>query len=199
MPQTTHAPPEPAAHAATAPDDTGALTHAIARGDTRAFGVLYQRWFDIAYTTARRLTGRDEAFCLDVVQDTMLKLARRVPRLDTEAALAAWLGRVTHRTALDRLRTERRRTARERSRETSRPATDAKTELEHQIRRLRAQLRALPTEDQSLLAARFARERTLAQAGEDHGLTGDAAHGRIRRALHALKHADETEGERTTP
>jgi RNA polymerase sigma-70 factor (ECF subfamily) len=199
VPQTTHAPPEPADHAAPAPDDTGALTHAIARGDTRALGILYQRWFDIAYTTARRLTGRDEAFCLDVVQDTMLKLARRVPRLETEAALAAWLGRVTHRTALDRLRTERRRTVRDRKRGATGTAPDAQTELEHQIRRLRARLRALPPEDQSLLAARFARERTLAQTGEDHGLTDDAAHGRIRRALRALKHADETEGERTTP
>ena len=201
MPYTATAPPEPAEQAATPVDDTEALTRAIARGDTRAFGVLYERWFDRAYATARRLTGRDEAFCLDVVQDAMLKAAKRVPRLGTDAALAAWLGRVVHRAALDRLRGERRRVARElgRAGAASPPGGHMQPELAPQIARLRARLRELSAEDQSLLAARFAHDRTLAEAGASHGLTGDAAHGRIRRTLAELRRTAEPEGERTTP
>lgn len=199
MPHTANAPPEQAiAHAATPADDTPALTKAIARGDTRAFGLLYERWFDRAYATARRLTGRDEAFCLDVVQDTMLKAAKRLPRLPSEPALAAWLGKAIHRTALDRLRAERRRLAREQRRDPGAQGTHETphlNDLAEHIGWLRTQVRELPAEDQSLLAARFARERTLAQTGEDHGLTGDAAHGRIRRTLRALHQAGEPHAE----
>ncbi|QKK08214.1 MAG: hypothetical protein HND58_08515 [Planctomycetota bacterium] len=85
------------------------------RGDTAAFGTIYERWFDRALSAAHRLTGRDESFCLDVVQDAMLRAARRLPALPHEAALGAWLCRAVHRAALDRLRAEKRRAARERS------------------------------------------------------------------------------------
>lgn len=203
MQQPPPAPPGPPAHAQepdtlppSAHDDTDEITKAIARGDTRAFGLLYERWFDRAYAVARRLTGRDEAFCLDIVQDTMLKAARRVPRLPTEAALAAWLGKALHRTALDHLRADRRRMAREQR--PQHPQGSGRDTLTERLAWLRTQIRELPPEEQSLLAARYARDRTLAQTGEEHGLSADAAHGRIRRTLRTLQRArepGETRGE----
>ena len=42
---------------------------------------------------------------------------------------------------------------------------------------------ACGTDDGWMLGARFGQNRTLAQVGASLGLTGDAAHGRIRRAL----------------
>lgn len=168
-----------------AADDTAALTRAVARGDTAAFGKIYERWFDRALSAALRLTGRDESFCLDVVQDAMLRAARRLPPLPDEAALGAWLCRVVHRAALDRLRAERRRVARERtSLEHARaPEDHGGDALDEDIAWLRAQLRSLPPDDGWMLGARFGQSRTLAQVGAVLGLTGDAAHGRIRRAL----------------
>jgi RNA polymerase sigma factor (sigma-70 family) len=156
VPHTAIAPPEPAPAAAPAVDTTEALTRAIAR--------------------------RDEAFCLDVVQDAMLKVGKRVPTLANEAALSAWLCRVVHRAALDRLRAERRRVARERHGHHGGSAS----ETDERIEWLRGRLRELSAADRGLLAARFARGRTLEQAGEEVGLTGDAAHGRVRRILRGL-------------
>lgn len=181
MPQAAEAPPEPMPPAAG--DDTEALTRAIARGDTRAFGVLYERWFDRLLAAARLLTGRDEAFCLDVVQDAMLKAARRIPTLTAEPALDRWLCRVVHRAALDRLKHERRRLARERSRQPAEPTA----ELDERLAWLRERLRELPAADRSLLAARFARGRSLAQIGAETDTTPGAAHGRIRRVLQSLR------------
>jgi RNA polymerase sigma factor (sigma-70 family) len=176
------------------PDDTPALTRAASRGDAEAFARIYQRWFARAVGAARELTGRDEAFCLDVAQDAMVRAARRVPPLPDEAALGAWLCRTVHRTALDRLRAERRR----RAREARHPAgagggpegTHDRAALDERIARLRCQLDELEALDRTLLGARFARGRTLAQAGLEAGLSGDAAHGRIRRALKQLKRRD---------
>lgn len=203
MPQPATVPSEPATTPAVdAPraDDTKALTKATARGDTRAFGVLYARWFDHAYATARRLTRRDEAFCLDVVQEAMLKAARRIPTLPNEAAMSAWLGTVVHRAALEALRAERRRLAREhRARSHTIPTTDPADDLDDRIAWLRGQLRELSVQDRSLLAARFVRGRTLAQAGEEAGLTGDAVHGRVRRILRRLRLAQSTDAKETQP
>lgn len=188
MPRTQTAPPQPIPAASPAGDDTDALTRAVARGDARAFGVLYERWFDRLHATAHRLTGRDEAFCLDVVQDCLLKAARRMPPLSSEAALASWLWRVVHRTALDHLRRERRRIARERG---ARPPESTLPVLDERIAWLRSRIDELPAEDRGLLAARFAHGLTLDQIGTDAGTTGDAAHGRLRRTLARLRKAAE--------
>ncbi|HZW10119.1 MAG TPA: sigma-70 family RNA polymerase sigma factor [Phycisphaerales bacterium] len=190
MPQAVTAPPplKPAA-APARPDDTGSLTRAVARGDAAAFAVLYERWFGRVYGAARRLTGRDEAFCLDVAQEAMMKAAARMPAIDSEAALSRWLCRVVHRAALDQLRRERRRRSRERGREAPGAAPDGA--LAERIDWLRARLRELSAEERGLLASRFARERSLEQLGAELGTTGDAAHGRLRRALARLRSAAE--------
>ena len=195
--------PVPLPSHGSATDDTAALTRAAARGDAESFGVLYKRWFGRALTAAHRLTGRDEAFCLDVVQDAMLRAARRIPPLPTEAALGAWLCRVVHRAALDRLRAERRRTARERAAApqsrspahtpTHAPDATPSDSLDDEIAWLRARLRELPPDDLRLLGARFAHGHTLAQVGAALGITGDAAHGRIRRILNRFAHQPPTE------
>lgn len=177
---------EPAAPSA---DDAAALTAAIARGDTDAFDAFYRAWFEPCRRIAHALTRRDEAFCLDVVQDAMLTAARRMPRLESDAQLAAWMTRVVHTAALDRLRTERRRLARERaagvSLSSGQPPADES--LDDRLAHVERQLAQLPDLDRSLLRLRYWRGLTLEQAGEACGLSRDAVHGRIRRALARLR------------
>ena len=55
---------------------TAPLTALIARGDERAFATFYELWFDRALALARSISRRDESFCLDVVQDCMLRVVR---------------------------------------------------------------------------------------------------------------------------
>ena len=45
----------------------------------------------------------------------------------------------------------------------------------------------LPDRDRALILARFRGDRTLAELGRDFGMTGAAAHGRIRRGLVRLR------------
>ncbi|NRA57140.1 MAG: hypothetical protein HRU13_03365 [Phycisphaerales bacterium] len=52
--------------------DARAITVRFARGDREAFAVFYDATFDDALADASRLTGRDEHFCLDTVQDAYL-------------------------------------------------------------------------------------------------------------------------------
>jgi RNA polymerase sigma-70 factor (ECF subfamily) len=166
------------------------VTAAIARGDPEAFAVLYEAWFDRAYAMARSLTRRDESFCLDVVQDAMLRAVRCLRAMPDGASLARWMGSVVRSASIDRLRREARRLRRE-ARWGVRVAAgeDAAeaAELEERIAWLRDALAGLPDTERTLLAERFDRGRTLEEAGAAVGLTGNAAHGRIRRALERLR------------
>ena len=54
---------------------------------------------------------------------------------------------------------------------------------------LRRELAALDARDRTLLAARFEEGKTLRAAGKAVGMTGHAAHGRIRRLLERLRRA----------
>jgi len=62
---------------------------------------------------ARRATQRDESFCLDVVQEAVLRILRTVRPVECEAQFRGWLTLVVRTTALDLLRGEARRQGRE--------------------------------------------------------------------------------------
>ena len=85
--------------------DSAALSRAIARGDEAAFATFYTAWFPA--------TRRAEAFCLDVVQDVMFTVSRKLPALRDERAVRAWMGTAVARAITDRARGERRRRQRE--------------------------------------------------------------------------------------
>ena len=173
------------------------LTEAVSKGDPVAVEAFYRAWFDRAYRLARSLTGRDESFCLDVVQDAMLRVVRSLPRLDRAEALERWMARTVHATAIDRLRREARR-ARHEARSGERavragaeagPAAGEALEVEEEVAWLRAQLARLDAVDGALLRERFERGKTLRAAGRAVGMTGHAAHGRIRRVIARLRAA----------
>ncbi len=168
------------------------LTRAIARGDGDALSSFYRAWFDRVYGMARSLTRRDESFCLDVVQEAMLRVARSMRAMRSEDEVARWMTRVVHTAALDLLRRESRRAAREqRSAEAASagapPTGDERAEAAERIAWVRARLAELSAQESGLLGLRIGRGASLDRAGASEGMTGDAAHGRVRRAVARLR------------
>jgi RNA polymerase sigma factor (sigma-70 family) len=165
----------------------------MARGDPEAVGEFYELWFDRAYAMVRFLSKRDEAFCLDVVQDGMLKIVRAVRRFDDAAALARWIARILHTTTIDSLRREARRKRHEREAAVRRGAATTgrapaeRLELQDHNQWLQDRLAELPEEEQRLLVHRFGLGQTLRSVGAVLGISGDAAHGKIRRLLARLR------------
>lgn len=168
------------------PDTTRQLTSAIASGDSEAFARFYRQWFDVMYAEARKATKRDEAFCLDVVQDSMMKVIRRVPAIDSEAALAVWLRRVVQSCAYDALRREVRRGRRERSAGSS-PRHAASGVDQEQLEWLAQELSSLDDESARLIHLRHRLGWTLAKIGAAVGLSTGAVDGRLARAMRLLR------------
>ena len=162
------------------------LTRAIASGDTEAFAQFYRERFDAMYAHARRCTGRDEAFCLDVVHDAMLKIIHQMKSFDEESALRAWLGTIVRRCAYDRLREESRRARRERRVARTEAASTVDGRKEH-LEWLARRLSILNDEQNRLLSLRYRLGWTLQQIGSLLGLNPGAVDGRINRTLAALR------------
>lgn len=172
------------------PADVSALTQAIADGDAPAFAAFYDAWFARLHGMARTATRRDESFCLDVVQEAMIKVMHAIKRFDSEDALEAWLRTIVWRCALDRLRAERRRAAREarHGRERS-PSAAADGDLDERLEWLTERLAELAADRSLLLSMRYRLGATLEQIGRLVGLRPGAVDGRINRSLAQLRAA----------
>lgn len=208
--------------AAPAPDSAiQDMISAIAGGGTSAFAVFYERWFDQGVDVVRVLTRRDESFCLDVVQDAMVRAIKSLrPRLGIASRqdLDRWMTRVLHTTALDHLRKESRRRAREAraasgaahvtadSRDstassgrsvpttslvsTSDLATPAfRSEVDERIEWIRERLSEIDSLDRQLVVSQYGKDRTVASAAASVGITPGAATGRLTRLITRLRTA----------
>ncbi len=185
--------PGPAAHQAPGSADAiEPLPRAIIAGDSDAFARFYEVWFDRALFAALAFTRRDEAFCLDVAQEAMLRAARAMPLLNTEDDAQRWLHSLVRSAAIDTLRAESRRLSRELHHASAAPAaTDTDSRQHERIAWLREQIAALSQDEQRLLARRFGAGDPLERAGRLAGISGDAAHGRVRRLLARLRKLGE--------
>jgi RNA polymerase sigma factor (sigma-70 family) len=150
-----------------------------------AFAALVQRHLDLVYSVARR-TVRDPHLAADVAQSVFLELARGAARFPSGTPVVAWLHVVTHRTAVDLVRSEARRTARERAAaELADPATSAAwREIEPLLDEAVA---ALPPADRAAILLRFFENRSLRDVGAALGLSDDTAQKRVSRALERLR------------
>jgi RNA polymerase sigma factor (sigma-70 family) len=171
--------------------DVKALTTAIASGDTEAFARLYRARFDAMYADAVRATGRDEAFCLDVVQDAMLRVIRHMKPLPTENDLRRWLRTVVQSCAYDRLRGEARRRRREaatadRQDAPARTAPD-RDELRRRLQWIERQLSSYDDASARMLLMRHRFGWTLQRIGTALGLEPGAVDGRLRRLVGGLR------------
>jgi RNA polymerase sigma factor (sigma-70 family) len=170
-------------------------TSALAKGDAAVFSAFYRFWFPRLLGLAKRATGRDEAFALDVVQDAFVRVIRAPKRCGSEGELSAWLRAITLSAAVDRLRREARREAREAKRRAdSTHAPDAAVTLDAAecLAWLAARLEELAPDDRDLLRLRFEVRQTLGEIsarGGGHTAGWAAVHGRIRRAVDRLRKA----------
>ena len=156
------------------------LSSGIARGERSSFAEFYELWFERSVEIVRAATGKDESFALDVTQDAMLRAARSMPAIGSHRELELWMGRVLYTAALDRIKAERRRAARERAamrrEETSSPEPEAGNLFLE-----------LGGSEQELLRMRFARGMQLDEIAAAVDTTAGSVSGRIRRALISLR------------
>ncbi|OAB63587.1 hypothetical protein AY599_11485 [Leptolyngbya valderiana BDU 20041] len=163
--------------------DARAITTRFARGDQDAFAVFYEATFDDALADARRLTGKDESFCLDAVQDAYVRAAKRLPTMDSWGACRSWLKTAIASSAVDRIRAEAARERREARYRSPGAHTQAESDFADLMARSIAQL-----DDRQWRALRLhmGAGLSLSAVGRAMDLSRHAANGLVRRGLATL-------------
>ena len=184
--------------AARAADDV-ALVQAMAAGDERALGALYDRWSAAVRALGlHMLRDRDEADA--VTEETFWQAWRQADRYDAgRGAVSGWLLTIARSRSLDRLR------ARARSREDATPATDAAFDaaaarddaglaapdemVEAADRRavVAAVLRELPAEQREAVTLAYFAGLSQSEIAERTGQPLGTVQTRIRLALRKLR------------
>jgi RNA polymerase sigma factor (sigma-70 family) len=129
------------------------LLEAVATGDERALGALYDRFGRVAYGVALRIL-RDRALAEDAVQEAFLAVWRSADGYRRERAKpATWILTLVHRRAVDLVRREDRRRAEPLDEEPDGVADSVPEEADVRERRTAVQtaLRRLPPDQRQAL------------------------------------------------
>jgi RNA polymerase sigma factor (sigma-70 family) len=151
-----------------------------------AFAELVSRHLNFVYSSARRQV-RSPELAQEVAQTVFLELARNAAWLKPGTPLTSWLYLVTRRAALNALRTEVRRQAREQA--------AYELSIMNSVPSVWAQLEPLLDEametlnqaDRCALLLRYFENKPLREVGAAMGSSEDAAQKRVGRALDHLR------------
>jgi RNA polymerase sigma factor (sigma-70 family) len=168
--------------------ETDQLLKAYAENQSEeAFNALASRYLDLVYSTALRFVPGDTHRAQDIAQIVFLNLAQQAKSLPSTTLLGGWLHRVTCNTALKALRSEARRSNRERKaaemttlENTSSDYTELRAALDQVIN-------DLPDQDRKAILLRFYEQLDLSSVGDALGISENAAQKRIARALERLE------------
>ena len=165
----------------------GELVAAINAGDAGAFDALYYRYRDWVASLARRFTG-DADDALDVLQETFVYVARKVPHLALTAKMTTFLYPVVRNLSL----THRRKPAL--ASEESLAALEAPLQSEPSADQadLATALARLPEGQRETLLLRFVDGFSLAEIAQALDVPLGTVKSRLHNSLTALRKDEQT-------
>jgi RNA polymerase sigma factor (sigma-70 family) len=150
-----------------------------------AFTELVRRHLDLVYSAALRQV-RSPQLAEEISQSVFADLARAAEQLKPDTILTAWLYQVTRRTAIDVVRRESRRQARERL-AVEMAAMNTAVNWNHIEPLLDDAMEALEETDRAAILLRYFENKSLREVGQSFGTSDDAAQKRVSRAVERLR------------
>jgi RNA polymerase sigma-70 factor (ECF subfamily) len=93
-------------------DDASLIQRCVEQNHTPSFGVLFNRYSDMAYRTALRIM-RNTNDAEDIVQIAFMKIIRDLPKYRGGAGVRSWITKYIVNCCMDKIREEKRRNKRE--------------------------------------------------------------------------------------
>lgn len=166
------------------------------RGDRRARAALIAAHQRSVYALVSRMMVADRAAIDDVAQESMLKVLEALPRFDPRgpAKLSTWILTIATRTAIDALRSRRRKTGK----------TEPLAEIEHPrvepeaqafakltVSKVEAAMAKLPDDHRAVLVLRAYHDLDYAEIADVLSIEEGTVKSRLARARASLKSAME--------
>jgi RNA polymerase sigma factor (sigma-70 family) len=167
-----------------------------------AFGEIVHRHADLVYSAALRQMGLPD-LAGEIAQRVFIDLARKARSLAggmrEDASLAGWLYRATRFAALNLMREERRRHAREKQVMQDLPTpSESPPDWNSVSPLLDEALSALDDQERDALLLRFFKNQDFRAVGAALGVSDDTAQKRVARSLEKLRAMLERRGVTTT-
>lgn len=150
-----------------------------------AFAELVRRHLDLVYSAALRQV-RSPQLAEEISQSVFTDLARAADKLKPDTVLTAWLYQVARRTAIDVVRRESRRQARERL-AVEMAAMNTASDWTQIEPLLDEAMDALDETDRAAVLLRYFDNKSLREVGQALGTSDDAAQKRVSRAVERLR------------
>lgn len=181
-------------------DDPALLRRYVREGDHEAFAELVRRHLDLVYSVALRQVGGDAHLAKDTAQVTFAALAKKAGALLERPTVGGWLYRTAQFTAIDTVRRERRRRAREQEAFDMSEITRGTDETDWDKVRplLDRAIGELGEADRDAVVMRFIHGCSFGEVGARLRLTENAARMRVERALDKLHAVLSRHGVRST-
>lgn len=147
--------------------------------DPDAFTEIVNRYAGLVYGACFRVL-RNQSDAEDVAQECFMKIAEAPTKVDT--SLGGWLYTAATRRAISLLRSERRRSAREQAYADATPQTKEPMWDDVQLL-IDDAIANLPDELRMVIVEHYLLGRTLADLGEEMGVSRQAMHRRLKEGL----------------
>jgi RNA polymerase sigma factor (sigma-70 family) len=183
------------------PDDSSLLRRYVDERSEAAFAELVRRHLDLVYSVALRQTNGDAALAQDVAQSVFTALARKAGELASRRVLGGWLYRTAQFTAIDFVRSESRRRARETEAhvmQLSQNESSTPTDWEKLRPALDRTIGELCDDDRDAVVLRFFEGKSFAEVGARLRLSENTARMRVERALEKMRGQLERHGVTST-
>jgi RNA polymerase sigma factor (sigma-70 family) len=182
--------------------DAQLLREYAAQKSEPAFGEVVRRNADLVYSAALRQVGSPD-LAGEIAQRVFIDLARKARALAgslrEDASLAGWLYRATRYAALNLLREERRRHAREREvMQELHPTAETSPDWAGVSPLLDEAISALDDQERDALLLRFFKNQDFRAVGAALGVSDDTAQKRVARSLEKLRASLKRRGVNTT-
>ncbi len=153
-----------------------------------AFTELVNRHLGLVYSAALRQV-RAPHLAEDIAQSVFTNLARHAAKLSPDTNLTAWLYRATRNAAIDVIRSEARRQAREQLslQMSAMNDNDSPAAWSHIEPLLDEAMDALDEADRTAILMRYFEKKSLSEVGAALGASEDAAQKRVSRAVERLR------------
>ena len=163
------------------------LVKACRAGDERAWGLLVERFSRYVYAIAvqaYRLSAHDAE---DVFQEVFARTFEHLDRLNSDEAIRPWIGQLTRRLSIDRLRIAKREAVDEGVLEQIDGRADAELGQIELALAVRAAMQALPDHCQEILDRFFARGESYHEIAGALEIPMGTIASRISRCLAKLR------------
>jgi len=163
------------------------IVHLLREGDKKAISLLYENYADALYGVILKVIN-DQDQAQDVLQETFVKVWKNAKSYDSEKAkLFTWLYRIAYNTAIDKIRSESKKTKKEVQIEASNVYRITSEGLNQDVLDIKKHLKTLDEKYQIVINALFFEGMTQQEASEELDIPLGTIKSRLKIGLRELK------------